>query len=641
MRARADVYAADHADMRAGGRFRWLLSTCLAAAVGAIAIVVVIYGSADPRESAEGLIPALERIGRNADPAAIPTPQRPNDGLNWAIAKTDKLAITTGATSTRYIIHETLKQRRNGREYIYAKPYVRIISRLAPVPQSYADVVPPFNPLKLYADSRPVGAADEDQPHAERTDVSVRVVELLGGFLPEEDGQELDASEVDELVARAEAQGAAEGSAGNPSDLLAPPDSLTQATSPAETVTPPNTTILEKTDGDTRSTPDDFEHREVRTVKVGPKDTLTKILMSAGAEKWLVTEMLEAAKPVFTEETLTPGQDVEITLVPSLTDPNDLEPVRFTIFGEAGQHLVTVGRSAAGEFVASATPSEDETALRLASVDETKGANSSLYASLYHACLIQSIPAETIQKVLKTHAYETDFRRALRATDSAEYFFDLKDESGIDGPPGELLYTAITSSGETSRYYRFRTPDGVVDFYDPDGNNSRKFLMRRPVRGDDLRLTSGFGLRFHPLLGVKKMHSGVDWAAPPGTPILAAGNGVLEEAGRKSAYGNYIRIRHANGYKTAYGHMQRLAPGVAPGVKVKQGQVIGFVGSTGLSSGPHLHFEVLVNSRFVDPLSIQVPRERRLTGKDLADFQKERARIDDLMRRAPVMTASK
>ena len=110
--------------------------------------------------------------------------------------------------------------------------------------------------------------------------------------------------------------------------------------------------------------------------------------------------------------------------------------------------------------------------------------------------------------------------------------------------------------------------------------------MRKPVRSDDSRLTSGFGLRFHPLLNEKRMHTGVDWASTPGTPILAAGNGTIEEAGRKGQYGNYIRIRHANGYQTAYGHMSRLAQGAAPGVKVRQGQVIGFVGSTGLSSGP-------------------------------------------------------
>jgi len=153
-----------------------------------------------------------------------------------------------------------------------------------------------------------------------------------------------------------------------------------------------------------------------------------------------------------------------------------------------------------------------------------------------------------------------------------------------------------------------------------------------------VRITSGFGMRRHRLLMTGKMHYGVDWATAAGTPIMAAGDGVIEEAGAKGEYGNYIRIRHANGYKTAYGHMSRYATGVSPGVRVRQGQIIGYVGSTGLSSGPHCHFEVLVNGVHVNPMSIQVPNDRQLTGKDIADFKREKARIDELMRRHPVAT---
>ena len=124
-------------------------------------------------------------------------------------------------------------------------------------------------------------------------------------------------------------------------------------------------------------------------------------------------------------------------------------------------------------------------------------------------------------------------------------------------------------------------------------------------------------------------------------PILASGNGIVEEAAHKGYNGNYVRIRHANGYHTAYSHMSRFASGMEPGVKVRQGQVIGFVGSTGLSSGPHLHFEVLVNNQFVDPMSIQVPREKQLLARDLADFQRERTRIEEIKARAPVATSTK
>ena len=642
---RADVFATDHADAHHGRRFRWLLSTCLAAIVGALAIVVVIYGATDPRDSAGGLMPTLQRLQHTAM-APMPAPLRQNDGLRWAIAKADRLQVTTGAMSTRFIIHETLKQRRNGREYIHAKPYVRILARLAPVPQSYADVIPPFNPVKLYAEPRPNEAAPGELATSSRSDVSFRVVELLGGFLPGEDGQELAAEEVDELVTSAAAEFSAPAGASVVPDPLSGTIAATNqdepsATNSATLETPPNTTNLVKSIQEHEEDDDALEDAEVRVVTVGPGDTLTKILVAAGADTYQVREMLEPAKAIFSEDQLAVGNEVHIALVPSLTDPNQREPVRFSVFSDGHVHRVTVRLNSAGEFVASAEASGEKSALRSALKTGSRDTTSSLYASLYHAALVQSMPTETIQQILRIHAYEADYRRRLRADDSAEFFFDLKQEGGIDGPPGELLYTALSAGGETSRYYRFRTPDGTVDYYDPDGNNSRKFLLRKPVRGDDLRLTSGYGVRFHPLLGVRKMHTGIDWSAPPGTPIIAAGNGTIEEAGRKSAYGNYVRIRHANGYQTAYGHMSRIAPGIEPGVKVRQGQLIGYVGSTGLSSGPHLHYEVLINARFVDPLSIQVPRERKLTGRELAEFHKERARIDELMRRSPVVTASR
>jgi murein DD-endopeptidase MepM/ murein hydrolase activator NlpD len=633
--ARADVYAADHADSRQSGRFRWLLSTVLAAAVGAVAIIVVIYGSTDPRDVAEGRMPTLDKLRRDAAMAPMPAPHRPDDGLNWAIAKTDRLQVTTGATSMRFIIHETLKQRRNGREYIYAKPYVRIVSRLAPVPANYSDVIPPFNPLKLYGDNKPVSSNREDETLAQNRDVSVRVVELLGGFLPGEDGQELDATEVDDLVQQASFDGSADADPNDPplveAGQDAPADILLQ--------TAPNTTHLAKTVVETEEPAGELEGTTTRVVKVGPRDTLAKILAATGAETWVVREILASAETIFRNENLKAGQEVHITLVPSLDDASKFEPTRLSVFGDGHEHFVTVSRSEGGDFIASATAPEQRIVTERLVAGDT-GPNATLYASLYHASLVQQVPSETIQQVLRVHASETDFRRRLRADDTAEFFFDLKQDNGTDGPPGELLYTAITTGGETTSYFRFRTQDGEVDYYDKDGNNSRRFLMRKPIRGD-LRLTSGFGMRHHPLLGVRKMHTGVDWAAPVGTPILAAGTGTVEEARYKGYNGNYVRIRHANGYQTAYSHMSRIAAGMQPGLKVRQGQVIGYVGSTGLSSGPHLHYEVLINTRFVDPNSIQPQRERKLVGKNLADFQRERARIEDLMRRAPVMTASR
>jgi len=656
-----DIYDIDHVEQRQGGRFRWLLSTCLAATVGAIAILVVVYGSSDQSGIDDRLLPEFKNILDGNGGGPVFPAFKNADGLKWLIPKTDRLQLTTGALSTRYIIHESSKQRRDGREYMRQKPYARIVARLAAVPANYADVIPPFNPFKLYASNQPVSANDDDENSGSglaRSDVSIKVVELLGGILPGEDGQELDAREVQDLVERSgdsdtvsansEAAAAADPT-GMPLDGVAAStdeDIAAQINQPAVPAVSaaadqqPNTTAIAKTAETFEEVDNDLEAGEVSVVKVGRDDTLQAILQRAGADDWQARAMIDAARATFPESALVPGQEVRITLVPSLTQSNKKEPSSFSIFSDGHDHLVTVSRSAAGEFVASSQPGIGRELHTISSDNESAQAYS-LYASFYHAALVQKMEPDTIMSVLRIHAFDTDFRRRVRPGDTVELFFDMKDEQSTDGPPGELLYTAINSGGAVARFYRFRTPDGHIDYYDDSGNNSKKFLIRKPVRGDNVRLTSGFGVRYHPLLNTRKMHTGVDWATSPGTPVLASGNGTIEEAGHKGYYGNYIRIRHANGYHTAYGHMVRLAAGVKEGVKVRQGQVIGYVGSTGLSSGPHLHFEVLVNSRFVDPMSIQVPRERKLEGKDLAEYQKERARIDDLMKRSPVMTASK
>ena len=655
-----DIYDADHVETRQSGRFRWLLSTCLAATVGAVAILVVVYGSADKFISEDGLLPALKSISEGSLPQAnTPTPKNAQ-GLRWITPKSDRLLLTSGALSTRYIIHESIKSRRDGREYVRQKPYAHIVARLAPVAATEAAKIPAFNPFKLYGSSSPVSAnADPDEKAGSglsKTDVSVKVVELLGGILPGEDGQELDAQEVQDIVERtAETQTSPAlktsvegGEAGEPLDGIGPgiapagggAVSTAQWAPKSATSAQSNTTDIFKSPETADEATDVLDDSQVSVVKAGKDDTLLKILTAAGADTELAKSMIDAAQPIFPASALVPGEEVRITLVPSLTQADKKEPASFSIFSDGHDHLVTVSRDASGEFVGSAQSQIGNEISRSAG-DGDSAQSSSLYASLYNACVVQGVPDDTITRLLRINAFDSDFRRRVRPGDALDMFFDMQDEQSTDGPPGELLYSAISSGGVTFKFYRFKTPDGVVDYYDEDGNNSKKFLIRKPVRGEEVRLTSGFGIRYHPLLNVRKMHTGVDWATDPGTPVLAAGSGVIEEVAHKGYYGNYVRIRHANGYSTAYGHMQRFAGGVSEGVRVRQGQVIGFVGSTGLSSGPHLHFEVLVNSRFVDPMSIQVPRERKLEGKDLQDFQKERARIEDLMHRSPVMTASK
>jgi murein DD-endopeptidase MepM/ murein hydrolase activator NlpD len=387
--------------------------------------------------------------------------------------------------------------------------------------------------------------------------------------------------------------------------------------------------VIQKQESDQSAAEDDdgfdedlLENAKVTTLAVGRGDTLQSLFAKVDTEPSEAQSIIEALASIFQAEDLKSGQEVRFSLVPAPSDTGAMEPIKVSIYGKGGTHIATVQRNRQGDFVATTDGGE------LKSPQATTRAT--LYQSFYNAAQTQHIPADTILKILRVHSYDVDFKQKVKPGDTFEAFFD----SGNDDDAGELLYTSMTIDGVQRKFYRFRTPDDVVDYYDEQGNSAKKFLMRNPVKGG--RYTSGFGERRHPLLGVMRMHTGVDWAAPAGTPILAAGDGTVELVGGKGGYGNYVRIRHANGYSTAYGHMSRYAEGVKPGVSVKQGQVIGYVGSTGLSTGPHCHFEVLVNNNFVNPMTIAVPRGLQLTGRQLAEFQKERNRIETLMQMDPV-----
>src|SRR5712672_2593536 len=245
--------------------------------------------------------------------------------------------------------------------------------------------------------------------------------------------------------------------------------------------------------------------------------------------------------------------------------------------------------------------------------DDDDGSGVRLYQSIYETALRNKVPATVIEDMVRIYSYDVDFQRKVQPGDSFDVFF-----------------ASLTVGGETKKYYRFQTPDdSVFDYYDETGKSAKKFLVRKPVNNAIMR--SGFGGRRHPILGYVKMHTGVDWATPYGTPIFASGNGVVEKVGWEGGYGKYVRLKHNNGYETAYGHMSAYAKGMEPGKRVRQGQVIGFVGSTGMSTGAHVHYEILVNGRFVDPMRIKLPRGRSLAGPLIASLETERDRLDAMI----------
>jgi murein DD-endopeptidase MepM/ murein hydrolase activator NlpD len=330
---------------------------------------------------------------------------------------------------------------------------------------------------------------------------------------------------------------------------------------------------------------------------------------------------------------LKDGQKLRILMAPSGLGPAArLQPYRVIVANdttiEAVAALSDVGKYVAVDVqsmntVAEVTADKDDD-------DEDDGSGVRLYQSIYETALRNKVPAAVIEDMVRIYSYDVDFQRKVQPGDSFDVFFTGDDEGTPTTEKPEVQFASLTVGGETKKYYRFQTPDdSVVDFYDETGKSAKKFLVRKPVNNAIMR--SGFGGRRHPILGYTKMHTGVDWATPYGTPIFASGNGVVEKVGWEGGYGKYVRLKHNNGYETAYGHMSAFAKGMEPGKRVRQGQVIGFVGSTGMSTGAHVHYEILVNGRFVDPMRVKLPRGRSLEGAVMASFEKERDRLDTQM----------
>ena len=617
------VYLCESPD-GASCRLKWLASTCLAGMVGVCLIGVAIYASMNMADGS-GMMSSIRRASLAAL-QPMRTATLANDGQSANGQKEDRIQTTSAGFATRHVIHDTVIERQGSREFITIKPYLRIIVGLATGVPGDADKLPVFNPFKLYSDSTPVGSGGEASLDAPQS-VSVNVVDVPGGVVPESDGVELRADEVAQIIAEA-AENFAYAEASADGTGAVGEAHLLQAAYRSDELGP-HTTVIQKSEGDTSAADDDdgfdedlLENAKTVTIDVSRGDTLPSLFTKVDTEPDEARTVLEALAPIFKAEDLKSGQEVRFSLVPAPSDTGAMEPIKVSIYAKGGTHIATVQRNRQGDFVA--TTDGDQLKAQPTVTRAT------LYQSFYHAALAQHVSAETILKILRVQSYDVDFKQKVKPGDTFEAFFDADN----DAEAVELLYTSMTIDGVQRKFYRFRTPDDVVDYYDEQGNSAKKFLMRNPVKGG--RYTSGFGERRHPLLGVMRMHTGVDWAAPVGTPILAAGDGTVELVGGKGGYGNYVRIRHANGYSTAYGHMSRYAEGVAPGVSVKQGQVIGYVGSTGLSTGPHCHFEVLVNNNFVNPMTIAVPRGLQLTGRQLAEFQKERNRLETLMQMDPV-----
>ena len=367
-----------------------------------------------------------------------------------------------------------------------------------------------------------------------------------------------------------------------------------------------------------------------QVLTVGRGDTLMSLLLGAGVVRTEANAAVAALRKIYSPRDLQPGQAIRLALEAEETEPAEAAEADFSprlvslSLRPNPEHDINVVRDESPEqFVAKPVYRN--------LVRDVVSSSGVINSSLFSAGQKAGAPTPVMLEVIRAFSYDVDFQREVRKADDFELLYESHyDEEGQVAKNGAVIFAALTLAGRRIELYRFTPRSGRTDYFHPDGASVRKALLRTPV--DGARVSSRFGMRKHPILGYSKMHRGVDFAAPSGTPIYAAGDGTIEKIGRNGTYGKYIRIKHNGKLQTAYAHMRRFARGLKRGQFVEQGQVIGYVGSTGRSTGPHLHYEILIGGQQVDPSTIDMPTGENLAGADLEDFLAARARIDRLRR---------
>jgi murein DD-endopeptidase MepM/ murein hydrolase activator NlpD len=619
---------------------QWFSGTILTGLCGAALIGGAVFASLDGEMTFAKVPERVEGALRGAFGA--------ND-KTASLRKSDRLPPPGESTASRNVVRVSTVTRVGSRDVMRVRPFIRISGNLSMTTSDLSAKIPPFNAQRMLTDvgdAAPANSDDANNADAAEPDAEVSFVTRdLGPALPKAKLAAVVA--LDEVLMRVRdasnwrggsgvrytlANATADASGAQPDLKLAYATEGTVADPYAgfETrVIPENVTLLPKTKE--QATGGNSSGERVHVVKKG--DTVTSILRDQGATP-------EEAKSIATtlgargrDGGLKEGEKLRILMAPSGPGAGQrLQPYRVIVANDSAVEAVAA-LSDFGKYVAVDVQSMNnvpETADNNSDDDDDDGTGVRLYQSIYETALRNKVPASVIEDMVRVYSYDVDFQRKVQPGDSFEVFFAGEDEGSTITEKNEVLFASLTVGGETKKYYRFQTPDdSVVDYYDDTGKSAKKFLVRKPVNNAIMR--SGFGSRRHPILGYVKMHTGVDWATAYGTPIFASGNGVVEVAGWEGGYGKYVKLKHNNGYETAYGHMSAFAKGLEPGKRVRQGQVIGFVGSTGQSTGAHVHYEILVNGRFVDPMRIKLPRGRSLDGSLLAGFEKERDRLDAQM----------
>jgi murein DD-endopeptidase MepM/ murein hydrolase activator NlpD len=375
----------------------------------------------------------------------------------------------------------------------------------------------------------------------------------------------------------------------------------------------------------------DFEDEQIFDHEVKNGDTLLKILADVGAQEQDVFSILNALKKIKFSQSLNIGAVISITYRSKnneeSTDSSENKKVvisNVTIPSSVEENIVITRKNDGGY---------DARELKI----KLLRYNSRYFGVIKNGLFVDGVEAgispNSMMNMINLYGYDIDFQRDIHSGDKFEMLVEsFYDENGKKVRDGSVLYSSLVLQNRKIDIYMHKV-DNRIEYFDSKGNSIKKSLLRTPING--ARVSSGFGMRRHPILGYSKMHKGVDFAASTGTPILAAGAGTLVYMGIKGGYGNYVQIKHNNDYSTAYGHASRFNKKFRVGAKVKQGDVVAFVGTTGRSTGPHLHFELLYRGSQVNPAKVKATSGLKLVGKELVRFESSKNEIDKYRKNTP------
>lgn len=367
--------------------------------------------------------------------------------------------------------------------------------------------------------------------------------------------------------------------------------------------------------------PQPLEPANMLVLEVKKGDTFSDILQDSGISPKQTFDVISELQNIYDMSSLSIGQKIKIFF-----DINDAQgkkiDLRSMYFDVPGGKRVEVRHLENEVYLAHMLDRFFEKKL--------VKARGTIESALFTAARKENVSAEIIDKLIRIYSYDVDFQRDIRKGNQFEVLYEVFiNEDGIVESYGKILYSSLTLNTKDLTIYSYTKVDGKTDYYDANGVSVRKSLLKTPI--DGARITSRYGKRRHPVLGYTKVHKGVDFGAPRGTPVYAAGNGKVVKAQRYGSYGNYVKIRHQNGHSTAYAHLSKYGKNIRAGKSVEQGQIIGYVGTTGRSTGPHLHYEVLLGGKHINPMSVKTFPGKALKGLSLAVFEQYKQQVYDVM----------